>query len=235
MVTSNKYDISHLKQDEFQSSMGPIQDDEALLLYALVKVIRPKTVVEFGFAFGSSSLNFLKALDKDAKLYSYDIIEWNKNASAFTDSRFKFHLKSQTDFDLTDVDNRIIDFVFFDDGHIFSVNSKAFNIINDKIALNGILIVHDTGLHRHEYGDGCTCDAPKYCGGAHQKDERVFINWILDNHPEWQVIQIHSFNFWRHGLTIMQKKYKLGVDTVDNKNCMPTLQSETIENRKLRL
>jgi predicted O-methyltransferase YrrM len=52
--SKSKYDLSHLTQDEAQISMGPIQDDEALLLYALVKVIRPKTVVEFGFG------NFLK-------------------------------------------------------------------------------------------------------------------------------------------------------------------------------
>jgi hypothetical protein len=79
--------------------------------------------------------------------------------------------------------------------------------------------VHATGLHIREFGDGCSCDANKYCGGPHQKDERLFINWIIENYPEWQVVELHSFNFWRHGLTILQKKYKLGVATLDNINC----------------
>jgi hypothetical protein len=152
-------------------------------------------------------------------LYSYDIISWNPSAAAYNDSRLKFHLKSQMDFNLTDIDNRIIDIAFFDDGHIFDVNTKAFEILTDKMALNAITIVHDTGLHIREFGDGCSCDANKYCGGPHQKDERLFINWIIDNYPEWQVIELHSFNFWRHGLTILQKKYKLGVATLDNINC----------------
>jgi hypothetical protein len=34
------YDLSHLTQSPDQRVQGPIQDDEALLLYALVKVMR---------------------------------------------------------------------------------------------------------------------------------------------------------------------------------------------------
>jgi hypothetical protein len=65
-------------------------------------------LIKFFFpqAFGNSALNFLKALDQDAKLYSYDIISWNPSAAAYNDSRLKFHLKSQLDFNLTDIDQQ---------------------------------------------------------------------------------------------------------------------------------
>ena len=97
-----KYDLSHLNQ-ESQFIFGPIQDDEALLLYGLVKTIRPKVIVEFGFSHGVSSWNFLQALDQDSKLFSYDIYNWNPNAKAFNDTRFKFFLKSQIKFEASDI------------------------------------------------------------------------------------------------------------------------------------
>ncbi len=151
-------------------------------------------------------------------MYSYDIIAWNPSADAYNDTRFKFYLKSQTEFLPSDIENRKIDIAFFDDGHIFDINTVAFTKLINQMAPNGLTIVHDTGLHLNELG-GCTCDFPKYCGGAHQKDERLFINWVLEKYPEWQVIQLHSFNVFRHGLTILQKKYNLSVDAVDTKFC----------------
>ena len=86
---TSKYDLNHLKQ-ETQLVYGPIQDDEALLLFGLVKALRPKTVIEFGYSGGVSALNFLKALDEDDKLYSYDI----NPATSHNDKRLKFYQKS---------------------------------------------------------------------------------------------------------------------------------------------
>ena len=219
-LQNKKYDLSHLIQ-ESQIVYGPIQDDEALFLTGLVKALRPKTVVEFGFSGGVSSFNFLQALDLDSKLYSYDIHLYNPAAKAFNDSRFKFHLKSQTDFEFSDIDNRTIDIAFFDDGHIFEINKEAFIKLEDKMSLNSVTVVHDTGLHieKIEPFEQCVCDAKEYCGAAHQLDERLFINWIIDNYTNWQIIQLHSFNIFRHGFTIMQKKYKLGVDVQDRGYC----------------
>ena len=219
MKLKMKYDLHHLTQDT-QIVYGPIQDDEALFIYSIVKALRPKTVVEFGFSHGVSALNFLKALDPDSRLYSYDITNYNPQAPAHNDSRFKFYLKSQTEFEHTDID-RLIDIAFFDDGHIFDINTVAFKKIIDKMAPYSLTIVHDTGLHSEkiEAFEPCTCDFLNYCGGAHQPDERLFINWIKDNYPDWQVINIHSFNVFRHGLTILQRKYNLSVTSTDRSNC----------------
>ena len=41
-------------------SWGPVQRDEALVLYSLVRAIRPQTVVEIGFLRGDSAFNFLR-------------------------------------------------------------------------------------------------------------------------------------------------------------------------------
>ncbi len=206
-----KYDLNHLKQ-ETQIVYGPIQDDEALFLFGLVKTLRPKTVTEFGYSSGVSALNFLKALDEDTKLYSYDI----NAATPHNDIRFKFYKKSQTEFEFSDVENRKIDLAFFDDGHLFDLNSVAFTKIVDYLAPNAIIVVHDTGLHvvKKESFEICVCDFENYCGAAHQYDERRFINWIISNYPEWEIIHLHSFNIFRHGFTILQKKYNLSLERV---------------------
>ncbi|UCC94762.1 MAG: hypothetical protein JSW40_08115, partial [Candidatus Omnitrophota bacterium] len=68
-----EYDISHLRNYE-EIVHGPIQSDEALFLYGLTKLIRPRVIVEFGFG-GRSSINFLKALPGDGLLYSFDCNE----------------------------------------------------------------------------------------------------------------------------------------------------------------
>ncbi len=64
--------ISHLLSYANADALGPIQRDEAVALFGLVRTLRPKTVVEFGFFHGHSAFNFLCALDGDARLYSYD-------------------------------------------------------------------------------------------------------------------------------------------------------------------
>ena len=214
-----KYDLTHLVKDS-QFVFGPIQDDEALFLFGIVKAIRPKIVVEFGFSYGFSSMNFLKALDNDEKtrLFSYDIKNLNTKAFAHTDKRFKFYLKSQAEFNTSDILNMPIDIVYFDNGHHFDVNVEAFQRVMNQISPTGLIIVHDTGLHLNETKQ-CSCDFEGYCGGAHQIDERIFINWIYDNYPEWQIIQFHSLNIYRHGFTILQKKYKLGVKLADKMKC----------------
>ena len=208
----SKYNISHLKQDT-QFIYGPIQDDEALLLFGLVKALRPKTVTEFGYSSGVSALNFLKALDEDAKLYSYDI----NPATPHNDQRLKFYKKSQTEFLFSDVDNRTIDLAFFDAGHLFYMNKYAFEQIINFLAPNAVIVVHDTGLHvQKKFSfEMCVCDFENYCGSVHQNDERRFINWIITTYPEWEVIHLHSFNIFRHGFTLLQKKYSLSMTETD--------------------
>src|ERR1700679_2324337 len=66
-------DVSHLAFYEEDRAVGPLQRDEALLLYGTVRTIRPGTIVEFGFLHGHSAFNFLRAMDVDAALYSFDI------------------------------------------------------------------------------------------------------------------------------------------------------------------
>ena len=73
-----KYDISHLTQPENQIVLGPIQDDEALFLYSLIRVKRIKCILEIGGLNGYSSKNFIKAMEFDNKEYKLFTCDINK-------------------------------------------------------------------------------------------------------------------------------------------------------------
>ena len=75
------YDLTHLTQPSNQTTLGPIQDDEALLLYALVKVMLIRNIVEVGGLSGYSARNFLKALDGKGSLTTIDINSVQSQAS----------------------------------------------------------------------------------------------------------------------------------------------------------
>ncbi len=65
-------DLAHLSLHK-DTAYRPIQRDEALFLHGLVCLVRPRTIVEIGFFRGASAFNFLRALDPDARFYSFDI------------------------------------------------------------------------------------------------------------------------------------------------------------------
>jgi predicted O-methyltransferase YrrM len=170
--TNYKYDLSHLTQNKM-IVVGPIQDDEALFLYGLIKTTRPKTLLECGMFHGYSTVNILKAIDKDARLFTFDIEIYNKNSPAFNDKRFKFINKSQSKFEQSDVENKTIDFIYLDNGHYFDVNVEFWKKVVGSMSENAIMVIHDTGLHIID-NDGMpikesskVCDFKNLCGKIH--------------------------------------------------------------------
>ena len=139
-------DLSHLALYTEQI-LGPVQRDEALFLHSLIRVVRPATVVEIGLR-GHSAFKFLRALDPDARLCSFDI----KPACAQIardrfghDPRFTFRMRSQTEIAAADIDGRTIDFIFLDAAHDADLNRATFERLLPLMAPDVILAVHDTG------------------------------------------------------------------------------------------
>jgi predicted O-methyltransferase YrrM len=65
------YNLSHLTQNTTKV-YGPIQDDEALLLYALIRTMGLKYIVEVGGLDGYSAKNFLRAINNEGKVITID-------------------------------------------------------------------------------------------------------------------------------------------------------------------
>ncbi|RYD22087.1 MAG: class I SAM-dependent methyltransferase [Verrucomicrobiaceae bacterium] len=209
--------MSHLLAYREDDAIGPLQRDEAIALFGIVRTLRPRVVVEFGFFHGHSAFNFLQALEQDALLFSYDIDgDSRKRAETeFTfDRRFRFLAKSQTDFDAADIGNREIDFVFFDAAHELHLNQETFRKIAPHLAPEAMMAVHDTGVWNRTHlapihetftreMPGEWLDEETY---AHQPGERAFIDWIISTYPEFTALHFHSTRTLRHGFTLLQKK-----------------------------
>jgi predicted O-methyltransferase YrrM len=67
------YDLSHLTQQESQEVLGPVQDDEALFLYALIRVTKIRRVLEIGGLGGYSARNFCVAVGNHGIVYTVDL------------------------------------------------------------------------------------------------------------------------------------------------------------------
>jgi predicted O-methyltransferase YrrM len=209
-------DISHLSIFS-EVADGPVQREEALFLYSLLRVVRPRTVVEIGFLNGRSALNFLCALDADARLYSFDIDERCTpvaNDLFAHDPRFTFRVRSQAELTPDDIDGREADFVFLDASHELDLNRSTFRRLLSLMAPNAILAVHDTGTvprhfvvsghYWHESGTGWIDDEREV-----MPDERAFLNWLLDEHPEFSQVHFHSRRTVRCGITVLQRSAPL--------------------------
>jgi predicted O-methyltransferase YrrM len=209
-------DISHLSLFN-EVADGPVQREEALFLYSLLRVVRPRTVVEIGFLTGRSALNFLCALDDDARLYSFDIDETcaARARDLFGhEPRFTFRTRSQAELTPDDIDGREADFVFLDASHDLDLNRSTFSRLLSLMAPNAILAVHDTGtIPRHfvrsghiwlESNTGWIDDEREV-----MPDERAFLNWLLDEHPEFAQVHFHSRQTVRCGITVLQRSAPL--------------------------
>jgi predicted O-methyltransferase YrrM len=211
-----RFDISHIKAMHSEDALGPIQQDEALFLFSLARVIRPKVLVEFGFNLGHSALNFLQAIPRSSTLYSYDIIDKAAQAAKTSFKRypnFRFVRKSQTDFSPADVDNRQADFVFIDGSQELGLNKQTWTAILPSLAENAVIAVHDTGTWlKSAFTPKHTAISSEHPNDWLSNDEfqpekarRELVNWIIATYPEFQTIHLHTTQCMRHGITLLQR------------------------------
>ena len=138
-----QYDLSHLTQSDDQWVIGPIQDDEALFLYALIRGMRLKTVLEIGGLNGYSARNFISAVGITGSVYTVDINYVNSQAP-----NHHIIIKDAVLLTADDLQNQTIELIFFD-CHDYDVQMTVFNnlykskIINDRT----VIALHDTNLH----------------------------------------------------------------------------------------
>ncbi|HEV2813283.1 MAG TPA: class I SAM-dependent methyltransferase [Solirubrobacteraceae bacterium] len=215
-------DTTHLHAyHEGPGVIGPVQSEEALVLYGLVRAVRPRTVVEFGFDQGRSAFNFLRALDADARLYSFDVRdEAAQLAGALFggEERLRFVRKSQAEFEAVDVDGRAVDFVFLDASHDLGLNQETLRRVLPVLAPGAIVAIHDTGtLSRATMAPALRAEADAVRSAQwvtedafeHQPGERATVNWLRDEHPELAQIHLHTHRVVRWGLTLLQRSERL--------------------------
>lgn len=221
-------DLAHLAIYR-EWAYGPVQRDEALVLHALVRDLHPDTIVEIGFLFGHSAFNFLRALDQDARIYSFDIdpaCATQARLRCQHDPRFVLRNRAQDEIGAEDVDGRPVDFVFIDGAHDLAVNQRTFERLLPLLSPHALIAVHDTGgIPRAITPPGHrTLDMRERWAGdefEHQPDERAFVNWLLTAYPEFSQVHLHSSRAFRHGITLLQRSTPLPRPASKNKDARP--------------
>ncbi len=196
-------------------ALGPLQKDEAMFVYSLIKCIQPSNAIEFGFNKGHSAFAILSALKSDAKFLTIDI---NDKCKKIFDSRFKNNFKNAQIIigDMTKVDFspsfslKSVEFVFFDALHDLDLNIITFNNLKPYLSSNCILLIHDTGLWSKKFMHDVHWEILPAIKSknlnenliAHQIDERKFANYLIEEEG-FKAFHIHSVNILRHGLSIL--------------------------------
>lgn len=131
------YDLSHLVHGD-NVVMGPIHDDEALLLYAWLRATGGRRVLELGGLNGYSARNFLAA---NCDVVTADVNRIEPQSDRHTALRIDCGRIADH------VDGRF-DLVLFD-AHDLEAEVRAFVTLRDKGCIDGatVIVVHDTGWH----------------------------------------------------------------------------------------
>lgn len=203
------YDLSHLNQPDDQQVGGPIQDDEALFLFALVRAMRLRRILEIGGLDGYSAANFLKAVGSGGIVYTVDLQPVPARAA-----NHRIITKDVADVSEADLDHDRIDLVFFD-AHAYVpqmdllMRLRRAGMVGDET----VLALHDTHLHPTRT---CEWAYPIEEGWVHQDVERRMVNDL--RRMGYDSFSLHTDLVrdaealpMRHGVTVMRKFKPLAV------------------------
>lgn len=205
------YNLTHLRQPAHQYVMGPIQDDEALFLYSVIRCSRLKRILEIGGLLGYSATNFVAAVwPLNGIVYTVDV----NPVKPVHKTTHKTIQKNALDLTPSDVDNNPMDMVFFDCHDMVQMECFHNYVKEGIISDSTILALHDTNLHYPSDGYDPTRSNETYVesegGYVHQPVEREMVN--IFKSLGYDCISLHtdqskhnkSFPF-RHGITICKK------------------------------
>jgi len=206
---------------------GPTQVDDLGMLYAVIKELRPATLVEVGAFKGDGSKILLSACDKDAMLFSFDPYPHVDVEEIYTKvprSQYKLLQKFAENMTEDDIQHRKVDFAFLDASHKLESNKQIWRRLLPLLSETALVAIHDTGFWSKSFLDQFGAAASWRPGHVHgfgnkqyylhpnHVDERRFVNWIQDQYPEYSAMHFHTLRYLRNGLTLLQKKVNLDAD-----------------------
>lgn len=154
------YDLSHLTNGD-NVALGPIHDDEALLLFAWLRATDGRRVLELGGLGGYSARNFLAA---GCTVVTVDVRNVPKQGPGHT------VICSNCAAVADHVTGRF-DMVLFD-AHDLEAEVRAFIALRDAgcIDADTVIVVHDTGFHAEKLLPHAkeTADGWLHCPTAHK-------------------------------------------------------------------
>ena len=218
---------NHLNDASYpvQNVGGPIQDDEAVMLFGMVRTMGITRILELGGKHGYSAQNFLQAMNcvnGNVSEHAMYTVDYQGELKAF-DDRHHLLIKDAIRLTAEDVDNTPLGMVFLD-CHSFYASLHVLKVLTSQNLLtkNALVAFHDTGLHQHK-AVWFQPAAPDAIGFITQPTERILAQWLVwyDESSNWQRISFHDDvrqlrlgagqQWFRHGITILQRRADLFV------------------------
>ena len=190
---------NELSNDQYKMfNTGGVECEVGEFLYALVRLIKPKKVLETGTHFGISSTYIALALshnDNDSNLVTIDPIYYDEAKKIHDKMELKKYItqielhaekfKTDEQFDLILLDSEPI------------LRFQEFDTFFKNLSPGGIIIIHD--LHPHLSYNSFNPDHPNYKHWPYGDFREKLGKYILNNE-----VQTFSFSTPR-GITIFQK------------------------------
>ena len=191
-------------------TLGPVQQDEALFLYGLAKMVRPQIVLEIGCLIGQSlrvwinaGVPFIYAVDA---VISDEVKELRRGQGSNGMLCIEQDMKQPIDFV-----RGIPDLVFVDASHNLEDNKAVVNNLLPVLKPGALVIFHDTGHWHTKDMTPERMDFIERFGGyqstrgewVHHPGEKETIEWVKNNTP-WQRVDLWTTEVARYGLTLFQ-------------------------------
>lgn len=212
MADSNavvKYSLEHLTQADDQRIIGPIQDDEALFLFALIKCMMLRTIVEIGGLAGYSAQNFLAAAGPEGQVFTIDLSPVPKIAA-----NHHVIIGDAAELDYKALGINSVDMIFFDCHDVEAQMRALDKFFRDGVADDSTLIcLHDTNCHPQQIVPWAYETAD---GWVHQTAERTMVNLLHTQGYDAICLDTRMDRHdpslpYRHGLTLMRRFRPLAV------------------------
>jgi predicted O-methyltransferase YrrM len=125
---------------------------EASDLYVAVKRLRPEDSVEIGLAYGVSALAILAAISANGSGHHYVVDPFQRNYGYCGEAMIERAGYRQLHSFLERFPEEVLpdlprmQFAFIDSSHLFDLTILEFALIDKKLAVNGLLALHDTWM-----------------------------------------------------------------------------------------
>jgi len=145
----------YISKQRFPGGSG--SEDERRILYALVRTLRPQSVLECGVSWGGSSTAILGAIDsnKHGRLWSVDFRKTCSNQGHETGNnipnQYRKHWKLTIDDAVKYLNqfDRPIDFLFEDTYHTYELTKSIYDAALPKLKKGAVIISHDAVIYGH--------------------------------------------------------------------------------------
>jgi predicted O-methyltransferase YrrM len=211
--------------------LGPIFAKDADFLFSLTRLLMPQTIVEIGVGLAASDIAFAHALRKNARgrliaidlsRYSIDrsrrLLGYHGLADLVTFIEGHSHLPETYDRVAATVGQA--DLLFIDGDHSYEGALADFDTYHRLVAEGGVIVFHDTGAFPAQESalladivrvtpDEKILPTEDGRGIYHRPGVPQAIDKIVQDHPEYSLLSLHTYAEPSCGMVMLQKRANL--------------------------